>query len=119
MGGYFWQEAVSSLNSLVGLEAHDFAVVTALLPGLDARDGSQRPGSRARDRGQIRKFQNGDPVRPHDWGGRRAAACCQGWVGGAIAAALNDYLLNKIKKVLSGGYETSFFFFFLFCVDEG
>jgi hypothetical protein len=40
-------------------------------------------------------------------------------VGGAIAAALNDYLLNKIKKVLSEGYETSFFFFFLFCADEG
>ena len=32
----------------------------------------------------------GDLVRPHEWGGRRAAACCQGWVVSAIAAALND-----------------------------
>jgi hypothetical protein len=45
MGGYFWQEAVSSPNSLVGLEAHVFAVVTALLSSLDVQDGSQRPGS--------------------------------------------------------------------------
>jgi hypothetical protein len=39
MGGYFWQEAVSSPNSLVGLEgleAHVFAVVTAL--GMRNRD---------------------------------------------------------------------------------
>jgi hypothetical protein len=46
MGGYFWQEAVSSPNPLVGLEAHVFAVVTTLLPSLDVQDGgSQRPGS--------------------------------------------------------------------------
>jgi hypothetical protein len=46
MGGYFWQEVVSSPNSLVRLEAHDFAVVTALLLGLDVRGGSQRPVAR-------------------------------------------------------------------------
>ena len=30
MGGYFWREAVPSPNYLVGLEAHVFAVLTAL-----------------------------------------------------------------------------------------
>jgi hypothetical protein len=29
----------------------------------------------------------GDRVRPHEWGGRRAAAYCQGLVVGAVAAA--------------------------------
>jgi hypothetical protein len=29
-------------------------------------------------------------VRPHERGGRQAAACFQGWVVSAIAAALND-----------------------------
>jgi hypothetical protein len=53
MGGYFWEEAVSSPKSLVGLEAHCFAVVTALLPGLGVQDGSQRPGSGVRDRDQA------------------------------------------------------------------
>jgi hypothetical protein len=47
------QEAVSSPNSLVGLEAHVFAVVTTPLPGLDVQDGSQRPGSRVRNRDQT------------------------------------------------------------------
>jgi hypothetical protein len=55
MGGYFWQEAVSSPDSLVGLEAHDFAVVTTLLSGLDVRDGPQGPGSRARNREKNRR----------------------------------------------------------------
>jgi hypothetical protein len=49
MGGYFWQEAVSSPNSLVGLEAHAFAVVTTLLSSLDVQDGSQRIPHRVRD----------------------------------------------------------------------
>jgi hypothetical protein len=40
MGGYFRQEAVSSPNSLVGLEAHVFAAVTALLSSLDVQNGS-------------------------------------------------------------------------------
>jgi hypothetical protein len=53
MGGYFWREAVSSPNSLVGLEAHVFAVVTTLLSSLDVQDGSQRPGSRVRNRDQT------------------------------------------------------------------
>jgi hypothetical protein len=53
MGGYFWREAVSSPNSLVGLVAHVVAVVTTLLSSLDVQDGSQRPGSRVRNRDQT------------------------------------------------------------------
>ena len=58
MGGYFWQEAVSSPNSLVGLEAHVFAVVTAPPPGLDVQDGSQMHGSRVRSEKRERNVKD-------------------------------------------------------------
>jgi hypothetical protein len=66
MGGYFWQEAVSSPSSLVGLGAHGFAVVTALLSSLGVQDGPQGPGSRARNRDHTRKLQNGFALYTHN-----------------------------------------------------
>jgi hypothetical protein len=54
MGGCFWQEAVSSPNSLVGLEANAVAVVTALLSSSDAQDGSQRPGEGEESRPDLK-----------------------------------------------------------------
>jgi hypothetical protein len=54
MGGCFWQEAVSSPNSLVGLEANVVAVVTALLSSSDAQDGSQRPGGGEESRPDLK-----------------------------------------------------------------
>jgi hypothetical protein len=47
------QRFTENQDFLVGLEAHVFAVVTTLLSSLDVQDGSQRPGSRVRNRDQT------------------------------------------------------------------